>query len=212
MVLIREASSATCFGGRPRGGRPGLARRRRRPARRPGNRRVRGSSAPSRCTRADTTPARRRGRPVHAAARCPDAAAPRDKVARRPGRTPGHRRAADQRVGPEGLETGAGRRRTAGPWGHRTPSVHRRGNEQGAGWWRKRREASLATAYDLLMFDLDGVVYVDGHAVEHAAESIAHAREVGAHIAFITNNPRGPPTRWRPTCAISASPRARRTS
>jgi HAD superfamily hydrolase (TIGR01450 family) len=38
------------------------------------------------------------------------------------------------------------------------------------------------------MFDLDGVVYVDGHPVEHAAESIAHAREGGAHIAFITNN------------------------
>jgi HAD superfamily hydrolase (TIGR01450 family) len=51
------------------------------------------------------------------------------------------------------------------------------------------REQSLATSYDLLMFDLDGVVYVDGHAVEHAAESIARAREGGAHIAFITNNP-----------------------
>jgi HAD superfamily hydrolase (TIGR01450 family) len=50
------------------------------------------------------------------------------------------------------------------------------------------REASLATSYDLLMFDLDGVVYVDGHAVEHAAESIAFVREVGAHVAFITNN------------------------
>jgi glycerol-1-phosphatase len=50
------------------------------------------------------------------------------------------------------------------------------------------REESLATSYDLLMFDLDGVVYVDGHAVDHAAESIAHAREAGAHIAFITNN------------------------
>jgi HAD superfamily hydrolase (TIGR01450 family) len=49
-------------------------------------------------------------------------------------------------------------------------------------------EASLATAYDLLMFDLDGVVYVDGHAVEHAAASITHARDAGAHIAFITNN------------------------
>jgi HAD superfamily hydrolase (TIGR01450 family) len=50
------------------------------------------------------------------------------------------------------------------------------------------REASLATAYDLLMFDLDGVVYVDGKAVDHAAESIAYARDAGAHIAFITNN------------------------
>ena len=50
------------------------------------------------------------------------------------------------------------------------------------------REASLARAYDLLMFDLDGVVYVDGHAVEHAAASISHARDAGAHVAFITNN------------------------
>ena len=47
---------------------------------------------------------------------------------------------------------------------------------------------SLATTYDLVMFDLDGVVYVDGHAVEHAAESIAATRDGGAHIAFITNN------------------------
>src|SRR5262245_39733377 len=38
------------------------------------------------------------------------------------------------------------------------------------------------------MFDLDGVVYVDGRLVEHAAESIAAAREEGAHVAFITNN------------------------
>lgn len=53
-----------------------------------------------------------------------------------------------------------------------------------AGAWGE----SLATSYDLLMFDLDGVVYVDGHAVEHAARSIATAREGGAHIAFITNN------------------------
>jgi HAD superfamily hydrolase (TIGR01450 family) len=50
------------------------------------------------------------------------------------------------------------------------------------------RGETLSSAYDLLMFDLDGVVYVDGRAVEHAAESIAGARQGGAHIAFITNN------------------------
>jgi HAD superfamily hydrolase (TIGR01450 family) len=38
------------------------------------------------------------------------------------------------------------------------------------------------------MFDLDGVVYVDGHEVVHAAESIAAARDLGAHVAFVTNN------------------------
>jgi len=47
---------------------------------------------------------------------------------------------------------------------------------------------SLAQAYDLLMFDLDGVVYIDGHAVDRAPESISRARREGAHIAFITNN------------------------
>ncbi len=47
---------------------------------------------------------------------------------------------------------------------------------------------SLATSYDLVMFDLDGVVYVDGRAVEHAAESIAETRSAGTHVAFITNN------------------------
>jgi glycerol-1-phosphatase len=53
---------------------------------------------------------------------------------------------------------------------------------------------SLATAYDLLMFDLDGVVYVSGHPVDHAAESISTARQSGAHIAFVTNNAARTPT------------------
>jgi HAD superfamily hydrolase (TIGR01450 family) len=56
------------------------------------------------------------------------------------------------------------------------------------------RGETLATAYDLLMFDLDGVVYIDGRAVEHAAESLSAAREAGAHVAFITNNPSRTPT------------------
>jgi glycerol 3-phosphatase-2 len=46
----------------------------------------------------------------------------------------------------------------------------------------------LAGSYDLLMFDLDGVVYLEGRAVPQAAESIAEARDAGATIAFITNN------------------------
>ncbi len=68
---------------------------------------------------------------------------------------------------------------------------------------------SLATSYDLLMFDLDGVVYIDGHAVEHAAESIAAAREQGVHIAFITNNPSRTPqqvARNLTEMGVSASP------
>ncbi len=49
-------------------------------------------------------------------------------------------------------------------------------------------DESLAASYDLLMFDLDGVVYLDGHAVDHAPEGIAASREAGARIAFVTNN------------------------
>ena len=68
---------------------------------------------------------------------------------------------------------------------------------------------SLAASYDLLMFDLDGVVYVDGHAVDHAAESIATARDLGAHIAFITNNPSRTPEQVAANLrelGVSASP------
>ena len=68
---------------------------------------------------------------------------------------------------------------------------------------------SLAASYDLLMFDLDGVVYVDGHAVDHAAESIASARSLGVHIAFITNSPSRTPEQVAANLrelGISASP------
>lgn len=50
------------------------------------------------------------------------------------------------------------------------------------------RGQTLAESHDLLMFDLDGVVYLDGHAVPGAAEGIRASRQVGAHVAFITNN------------------------
>jgi HAD superfamily hydrolase (TIGR01450 family) len=50
------------------------------------------------------------------------------------------------------------------------------------------RGQALVEGYDLVMFDLDGVVYVDGRAVAGAARGIASSREAGAHVAFITNN------------------------
>ncbi|WP_238343064.1 HAD-IIA family hydrolase [Nocardioides cynanchi] len=50
------------------------------------------------------------------------------------------------------------------------------------------REQALAETYDLLMFDLDGVVYVDGRVVAGAPEGIAWSRRAGAQVAFITNN------------------------
>ncbi|MCM0622428.1 HAD-IIA family hydrolase [Nocardioides bruguierae] len=53
----------------------------------------------------------------------------------------------------------------------------------------------LHEAHDLAMLDLDGVVYVGGHAVAHAPESIAAAREAGTGIAFVTNNASRTPER-----------------
>lgn len=47
---------------------------------------------------------------------------------------------------------------------------------------------ALVEAHDLVMFDLDGVVYVGGDAVPGAARAIARLREAGVHPAFVTNN------------------------
>lgn len=46
----------------------------------------------------------------------------------------------------------------------------------------------LVEAYDLAMLDLDGVVYIGGEAVPHAAEAIGEASGRGARCAYITNN------------------------
>lgn len=46
----------------------------------------------------------------------------------------------------------------------------------------------LASAYDVAMLDLDGVVYIGGGPVPGAAEAITQARDLGQQIAFITNN------------------------
>ncbi len=46
----------------------------------------------------------------------------------------------------------------------------------------------IVGAHDLIMFDLDGVVYVGDTAVEGAADRIHRVRESGLHVAFVTNN------------------------
>ena len=51
----------------------------------------------------------------------------------------------------------------------------------------------LCRAYDLVMLDLDGVVYIGARAVPGAADSLAQARAAGAHLAFVTNNAARPP-------------------
>lgn len=46
----------------------------------------------------------------------------------------------------------------------------------------------LADAYDVALFDLDGVVYLGPTAVEGAPEGIAALREHGVRVGFVTNN------------------------
>lgn len=48
--------------------------------------------------------------------------------------------------------------------------------------------APLWAAYDVALLDLDGVVYVGGDAVPHAAEALSQARDAGMRRAFVTNN------------------------
>ena len=46
----------------------------------------------------------------------------------------------------------------------------------------------IVEAHDLVMFDLDGVVYVGGEAIDGVAERIERVRAAGRHVAFVTNN------------------------
>ena len=50
-----------------------------------------------------------------------------------------------------------------------------------------------AAAFDVALLDLDGVVYRGPHAVPHAAEAIAAAREAGLGAMYVTNNANRPP-------------------
>lgn len=47
---------------------------------------------------------------------------------------------------------------------------------------------ALMRRYDVALLDLDGVVYVGGGAVAHAAPSLSAARDAGMRLAFVTNN------------------------
>lgn len=46
----------------------------------------------------------------------------------------------------------------------------------------------MAQAYDAALYDLDGVLYLAGDPVPHAADSVRSARETGLRGAFVTNN------------------------
>lgn len=53
---------------------------------------------------------------------------------------------------------------------------------------------TLLEDHDALLLDLDGVVYVGPHAVEHAAAALATAVAAGVRLAYITNNASRPPS------------------
>lgn len=53
--------------------------------------------------------------------------------------------------------------------------------------------APLAGAFQTLLVDLDGVVYVGRHVVPGAAANLARAREAGLACRFVTNNASRPP-------------------
>jgi glycerol 3-phosphatase-2 len=48
--------------------------------------------------------------------------------------------------------------------------------------------APIVEAHDLVMFDLDGVVYVGGKAIDGVDRQIQRVRDSGRHVAFVTNN------------------------
>jgi glycerol 3-phosphatase-2 len=47
---------------------------------------------------------------------------------------------------------------------------------------------ALAAAYDVLLLDLDGVVYLGAAPIPGAPEALKRAKEAGAHLAYVTNN------------------------
>jgi glycerol 3-phosphatase-2 len=51
----------------------------------------------------------------------------------------------------------------------------------------------LSDVYDLVLLDLDGVVYIGPAAVPGAADALDRVREAGLRTAFITNNASRPP-------------------
>jgi glycerol-1-phosphatase len=51
----------------------------------------------------------------------------------------------------------------------------------------------LVERHDLVMLDLDGVVYVEGDAVPHAADAVSQATSAGATCVYVTNNASRPP-------------------
>ena len=61
-------------------------------------------------------------------------------------------------------------------------------------------------SHDLVMFDLDGVVYVSGQGIDGVAERVERLREAGRHVAFVTNNASRTPAQVAATMARAGVP------
>ena len=48
--------------------------------------------------------------------------------------------------------------------------------------------ACPAREFDVALMDLDGVVYVGPHAIDHAPQAISDARDLGMRMGYVTNN------------------------
>ena len=52
----------------------------------------------------------------------------------------------------------------------------------------------LAGRYDSVVFDLDGVIYLDDQVIPAAPGAVRGVRELGTRVAFVTNNAVRPPS------------------
>lgn len=52
----------------------------------------------------------------------------------------------------------------------------------------------LQSQHDLVMLDLDGVVYLGPHVIDGVVDALSAAREAGARLAYLTNNASRPAT------------------
>lgn len=52
----------------------------------------------------------------------------------------------------------------------------------------EKSENPVVEDHDLVMFDLDGVVYVGGEVIDGVPERIDRVRDLDIHVAFVTNN------------------------
>lgn len=55
-------------------------------------------------------------------------------------------------------------------------------------------DGPLQSCHDLLLVDLDGVVYLGERPIDGAADSLGAARAAGARLVFVTNNASRPPS------------------